>query len=584
MMAPNPMPISNPTANVITAADEPETNTSSPPCAVPETPVRLSQCDLLWRLQREFYQKQGAEAWRQSVPWYITNNPHIANACAEVIVRVLQDLKRLGAYRSLEPVYIVECGGGVGLFAFYVLNRLARRLRELQLEQMELVYVMVDVSEKNVAFLEGHPALAPFAHSGLLDFAIWDLETELDLTLRRRGRTLRAADATTHTANPVILLANYVFDSLRHDVFRVADNQLQEGLVSLRPAPMTAAADGVPAEAVEAATPRLSQLQTEYEFRPASLPYFDNPRLDAILEHYSRTVDGNTFLFPIGPLRCIEAWRKLSRERLIVLSTDKASCRPIEFSGHGTPALVMHDECFSLTTNFHALGLYFLEADGFVRHQASQQAIASSLFGVGLDIRQCVETAAAFESAIDTFGPGNLFSIYRSLEQACTSMPIEVIVAHLRLLQYDPVVMDFCMPVILQRIKQAEAVVIRDLIDIMHRTAANFYNFPGRSDTLSCVGIFFQELGDLPTALHYYEKSLEYFGPNPVAFYNSGLCRHRLNQPKEALEAFRSVLDRVPDHIMARGWIHQITEALAKITDVENPAPRGHPASLQGTG
>jgi tetratricopeptide (TPR) repeat protein len=539
-------------------AEGEDSGIAEPRVGVPAARSRLSACDVVWRMQREFYQERGAEAWRKAVPWYITNNPAIANAYAELIARFLQDLKRLAQHRPLEPVYIIECGCGTGLFAYYLLNRLAARLRELQLDQMAVVYVMADVSEKNVAFWESHPALVPLSRDGRLDFAVWDVESELHLTLRRSGRVFSMADASTHTGNPVILLANYLFDTLRHDVFRVVDRQLQEGLVLLKS--NEAAACGPEPQGADDAL-RLSQFGMDYAFAPAPLPYYGNPRFDAVLAHYTRSQEGDTFLFPLGALRCIEAWRAVACDRLIVLATDKAVCRPIEFGDRDGPQPVMHDECFSLTTNFHAIGLYCLEADGFVRHQATQQAIATSLFGIGFDLGQAIETATAFNTAIDLFGPGHLFSVYRALEQSYAAMPIEILVAYLRLLQNDPFVLDFCMDVILQRMKQTNAVVIRDLIDIMHLTAGNFYNFPGRSDTLACVGIFFQELGDLETALHYYEKSLEYFGRTVTALYNSGLCWQRMNQPDRALALFREAVALAPDNILARGWIHRLSEA-----------------------
>ncbi|MGK7890530.1 MAG: hypothetical protein AB4042_14460 [Leptolyngbyaceae cyanobacterium] len=49
-----------------------------------ETHQPLSQ-SLLWQLQRNFFAQQGINAWNHNtVPHYVTSNPHIANAYAKI--------------------------------------------------------------------------------------------------------------------------------------------------------------------------------------------------------------------------------------------------------------------------------------------------------------------------------------------------------------------------------------------------------------------------------------------------------------------------------------------------------------------
>jgi len=44
----------------------------------------LSQ-SVLWNFQREFYKREGMEAWNWQVPFYVTSNPYIANSYASLI-------------------------------------------------------------------------------------------------------------------------------------------------------------------------------------------------------------------------------------------------------------------------------------------------------------------------------------------------------------------------------------------------------------------------------------------------------------------------------------------------------------------
>ena len=63
-----------------------------------------------------------------------------------------------------------------------------------------------------------------------LDFAIYDANADQSITLLDKGVTLSPSAPST---NPILVIANYVFDSLKYDVYRFSsDGCLQEGLVS----------------------------------------------------------------------------------------------------------------------------------------------------------------------------------------------------------------------------------------------------------------------------------------------------------------------------------------------------------------
>ncbi len=63
----------------------------------------------------------------------------------------------------------------------------------------------------------------------VVDFAVFDAECDTSLSLLVSHATIDRYSC----ANPIFLIANYVLDSLRQDVFRVVDGQLQEGLITV---------------------------------------------------------------------------------------------------------------------------------------------------------------------------------------------------------------------------------------------------------------------------------------------------------------------------------------------------------------
>lgn len=77
----------------------------------------------IWELQRTYYEQLGLQAWaNDQVPQYITSNPMIGTAYAEIIFGFLQDRAQKGF--TTEPVVVLELGAGVGRLAFHVLQQL----------------------------------------------------------------------------------------------------------------------------------------------------------------------------------------------------------------------------------------------------------------------------------------------------------------------------------------------------------------------------------------------------------------------------------------------------------------------------
>jgi hypothetical protein len=81
----------------------------------------------------------------------------------------------------------------------------------------KIVYVMTDFTESNFKFWADHPALKPFVDSGQLDMAIFDAVNDTTIKLSRSGVELTPGSVV----NPICIVANYLFDTLCHDVFQV---------------------------------------------------------------------------------------------------------------------------------------------------------------------------------------------------------------------------------------------------------------------------------------------------------------------------------------------------------------------------
>jgi hypothetical protein len=81
----------------------------------------------------------------------------------------------------------------------------------------KIVYVMTDFTDANVNFWRDHPQLKQYFETGQMDSAIFDAVKDTSITLSQSGVTLSAGS----TINPICIVANYLFDTLCHDVFQV---------------------------------------------------------------------------------------------------------------------------------------------------------------------------------------------------------------------------------------------------------------------------------------------------------------------------------------------------------------------------
>src|SRR6476646_8684527 len=196
----------------------PDQETAPPAAATAATETRrlleqnvpLSQ-SVIWGLQRDFYAQRGLKAWNEDlVPSYITNNPFIAEIFAGIVASFLQDCmvptQQASASPSQEnPLRILELGAGTGKFSFLFLRKLTALLRSHNIPLHLVRYCMTDTAENLVAEWRENPYLQEFVTSGILEFEVFQAGQEHQP--KRQG--------------PLVVIANYVFDSLPQDAFTV---------------------------------------------------------------------------------------------------------------------------------------------------------------------------------------------------------------------------------------------------------------------------------------------------------------------------------------------------------------------------
>jgi tetratricopeptide (TPR) repeat protein len=502
-----------------------------------ETDVPLSQ-SVIWRLQRDFYAQRGLKAWTEDlVPSYITNNPFIAEIYAQIVFGYLTDCMQgpqAGArpLSAQNPLHILELGAGTGKFSWLFLRRITDLLRKTKIVPQILRYSMSDCSESLLAEWRANPRLTEFVSDGILEFKLLNAGGEDNAAL---SASANAHPSATQTNGPLVVIANYVFDSLPQDAFMIANGQIAEALVSTTDAGITSGS-GISGDQ---RTGTLSPLHLSFKNVTLSPDRYAEKSWNAILEHYRANLPAATVLFPSAALNLLQQLRNSSDGRMLVLAADKGFTREDDLVlSQGPPTLEFHasGHCFSQQVNFDAFARYFWTIGGESllpqKHFSSLSVCAFIAHRPGDNFPA---TKAAYEESQSTFGPDDLFALMSWLNAHLEEVSIVQALALLRLTHWDTTAFLRLFPIIARQLRSASA-ERNDLLQAIRNTWANHYPVTGAENVLAFnCGVVLLELRFFADALGMFRASERQLGRTAATSYNLGLCSLGLGNSAEAL-------------------------------------------------
>jgi len=539
----------------------PEHESANPAINAPATAPRILEKDvplsrsLIWRAQRDFYSTRALKAWTEDqVPSYITNNPFIADIYAEVIAAFLDDCGSLKpAPPSREtPLRILEIGAGTGKFAYLFLRRLVGllKMRDLPLDSFQ--YVMTECSESLLEDWHRNSYLAQFVSEGMLHFGTFSAGLENNHQPNAWG--------ANKARGPLIVIANYVFDSLPQDAFAVDRGQLYEIL-------LTTSGEG------NGLNP--GDLKFSFAKSTVSSNHYSDPCWTGILEQYQTSLSAATVLFPTTTLTTLRHLSENSDGRMLVLAADKGISHGADLASlQGEPTLEFHAsrQCFSQLVNFDAIARYFrgkggaallpqkhfttLNVCGFLQHHSGEDFPA---------------TRRAYHRAIDAFGPDDLFTVMMWLNDHLDQVPLSQAISLLRLTRWDPTAFARLFPAIVRQARNAGA-ERNDLHDAVLRTWENHYPLSRPENILAFhCGAVLLEMGFFSEAYEMFRKSQQLFEPSAATSFNLGLCCQGMNRHQQALEFMREACSLDPGFEPARQSRLKLEDQLSRMKPTLRP-------------
>ncbi|MGO4549169.1 SAM-dependent methyltransferase [Paenibacillus sp. 2TAB23] len=488
----------------------------------------------IWELQRAYFEEQGIKAWqREEVPQYITSNPVMATAYAEMIFGFLQDRAAQG--NILERVTIIELGAGSGQLAFHVLKELSALVAFAELALPPFRYVMTDLPAKNITFWQQHRSLMPFVEQGLLDFAQFDATKDSELHLAESGETISAGQLE----QPLLLIANYFFDSIPQELIYVDEGLIYECRVSL------SVGEG---EAESESEDRLGRLKPEYHYCRAGEYEQDSYPYREVIALYREQLEDSHILFPIAGLACLERLGQLSQSGFVLLTADKGDHR-IENWAFAEPPKLIHHGSFSLTANYHAIQHTFEQRGAltyFTEHHYKNLNV-----GCILMVDQpagFIQTRLAYRRYVERFGPDDFFSLKLWFDEHLGTLELSQILAFWRLGRFDP-------QLFLQSAGRIDALLeecgeeeAEDLRQGMVTMWQGYYPLDERQDLALICAMQLYQLELYEAAGDFYEKSLASHEGTAETLYSMAICCYEMEREAEALQYAERALRLEPMH------------------------------------
>jgi hypothetical protein len=504
---------------------------------------------LIWQWQRDSYAQRGLKSWTEDmVPQFITNNPFFAEIYARIVFSFICDCIALGDKDSRSPsarnpLRILELGAGPGRFAFLFLRQLEGILRSKDISPDLVRYCMSDSSGSLLEAWRANELLSEFFDRGILQFEVLDASGEINSRFVRGD----ASETIEQPQSPLIVIANYVFDSLPYDAFVIEEGHVFELLQTTAAARRDAG--NHPPEA-------LSRLKFSYTHAADSTPsHYPEHSWNSILDLYRRRLPAATVLFPSETLKTLEALRKFAGGTMLVLAADKGYVDEDSLLlSPGAPTYEFHSaNCLSQMVNFDAIAKYFEAVGGEAflpeKHSSSLHICAFLQREPGA---QFPGLKARYHETQSALGPGDLFALLAWLNPHMEEMSVPQILALLRLSRWDPTTLIRLFPVLARQIRNVSA-ERNDLRNAVLRTWANHFPVSPSDNILAFhCGVLLLEFRFFEEAISMFTHSQRLLGPSASNSYNLGLCFLGLGRSSEALTLMVEASDLDPAFESAR--------------------------------
>jgi len=510
----------------------------------------------VWDIQRAYYGDYGVKAWNKSgtVPHYVSSNPAVAYAYAEIVLGFFRDRVRI-APDNTDPIYILELGAGSGRFAYHFIKQFSDLYHALKLPLPRFCYVLSDLSHHNVTHWTNHPRFQPYIEQGLLDIAQFDATATDPIQLQISGNTL----TPNSLSQPLIVIGNYFFDSIEQELLRFQNGKVYDCLTTT-----TVGIDPRTADVHKL----MKTVELKYSYKRRKPPLYDLPELNAIVDSYRRDIKNSHVYIPTAGVRCLHYLRTVSQSGLLLLTADKSQHTLDKLDGRGAPSLVTHGGSFSLTVNYHAIAHYVEDTGGaviFPEHPF--YGLNHSVMFLLDEAQSYVETQFAQSRFINNYGPDEYFSIKKHFDSTVHILTIRYLLAYLRLSHYDAKIFFKMVERLTEQLPEIADAEKEAVVEALHRVWDMYYHIGEEDDLAFEIGMILYELDYFAEALAYFQHSIATHDVDIATLFNMAVCALQVGDIQQSTDLIAQILADEPNYDPALKLRQRIRVILSEMPD-----------------
>lgn len=454
---------------------------------------------IIWEKMQEYYEELGPNAWQENlVPYQITSNKLLAHLYVTLIKAHLYN-------NPQEKFYILELGAGHGKFSYYILKFLEF------FNINNFLYIISDISQQNIDYWQQHPKLQQYILNKKIDFAKYDPSKDNNIYLINAKITIQQKFLN----HSVFVIANYIFDTLKHDAFQIKDDQLFATNIIIKH------------KNISKKSFKFNNLSYSYCHEKINTNYYEQQNYNNILSIYKQQLHNGSFLLPIGALQAIDNIKKFS-DNVIFLVADKGNTCLSEFTDIENPNIAEHGS-ISLMVNFHAIQQFF----NIIGGDSILMPNNNSDLQIGCFSTNKVNTLLKItaNNILYDINPQNLISILYIEDNITKWKNLDQILAVLAISKWDP---DLFYDLSEQLSNFIDKTINNKNFNVEQEKAIlqgialvweYFFKLEKNQDLPFVLANIYYSLEKFDLAAKFFKISVEEFGETKEAIYNIKLCQ-----------------------------------------------------------
>ena len=332
---------------------------------------------------------------------------------------------------------------------------------------------------------------------------------------------------------PMIVIANYVLDSLRQDQFRFIDGKVFENVVAV----------SAPEDCRLDQKNFLNSVSLVEEYRPVTLPYYDDEVLDGVLRSYASELHQKSeLLIPVGMYQCLDALRRLSDGPSLSLIDDLGVRFLEEIEGARIASFRSNRPgYFWFKGNFNALMRISRARGGMTMFSDEPDGhFVIGAFVEGASAEQMPRTRDAFEQEIRGLGPSEVRELIKPLKKVGEKLEADSLLYLLKLSDWDPTtLLEFAAAI--NRQPEAWTGLLRNrLVEALRQVGENHYPLGNAGNLPMRLAQLFALLNEMADTKIWIHRSIAESGANQMAYRALAEC-HRLEGDTELAEKFEKL-------------------------------------------